>query len=53
MPAKIIISSEEIVVCPKCEHKFHLHQGIAQHTVEKYEREFEKEFEKKSEELRE
>jgi len=53
MSTKIIISADEIVVCPKCEHKFNLHQGIAQHTVEKYEREFEKEFEKKSEELRE
>ena len=53
MSTKIIINSDELVVCPKCEHRFHLQQGIAQHTVEKYETDFKKEFEKKEEELRE
>ncbi len=53
MSTKIIISSGEIVVCPRCKNEFHLHQGITQHTMEKYETEFEKEFKKKEEELRE
>lgn len=52
MPTKIILSSHEIIVCPKCAEKFPLHQGITKQTMEKYEREFEKEFEKRDEELR-
>ena len=49
MPAKIILSSHETIVCPKCSEKFPLHQGITKQTMEKYE----KEFEKRDEELRE
>lgn len=52
MATKIILSSHEIIVCPKCSEKFHLHQGITKQTMEKYEKEFEKEFEKRDEELR-
>lgn len=53
MASKIIISSEEIVICPKDQHKFPLHKGITRQTMEKYETEFEKEFEKRVEEIRE
>lgn len=37
----IIVASEELVVCPKCNHKFPLHSGITQQTIEKYESEYE------------
>lgn len=40
MEKKIIISSDEIAVCPKCNHQFSLDQGIARHTIERYEQEF-------------
>lgn len=40
MSRKIIISSSESVVCPSCNHQFSLDQGIARHTIERYEQEF-------------
>ena len=53
MSEKIIVSSSEIIVCPKCFEKFSLDQGIARQTVERYENEYEDEFEKRKEELTE
>jgi len=52
MPTKIILSSHETIVCPKCSEKFPLHQGITKQTMDKYEKEFENEFAKRGEELR-
>jgi hypothetical protein len=48
----IIIVPDEPIVCPKDQHRFPLHQGITQQTMEKYERAFESEFEKRTQELR-
>ena len=53
MTTKIILSSHEVVVCPKCSEKFPLFQGITKQTMEKYEKEFEKESERRDAELRE
>jgi len=41
MANKIILSSDEPISCPKCNHKFPLHLGITQQTIEKYESEYE------------
>lgn len=41
MPHKIILSSEEQIVCPQCQHKFELGEGITRQTIEKYEQDFE------------
>jgi len=41
MSNKIILASDEPIVCPKCSHKFPLHLGITQQTIEKYESEYE------------
>ena len=41
MANKIILSSDEPIICPKCNHKFPLHLGITQQTIEKYESEYE------------
>ncbi len=40
MGKKIIVSSDESAVCPSCNHQFSLDQGIARHTIERYEQEF-------------
>lgn len=40
MGKKIIVSSDEIAVCPNCNHQFSLDEGIARHTIERYEQEF-------------
>ena len=40
MGKKIIVSYDEIAVCPKCNHQFTLDQGITRHTIERYEQEF-------------
>lgn len=40
MDKKVILSADEAVVCPKCNHQFSLDQGIARHTIERYEQEF-------------
>src|SRR3989338_4666223 len=53
MPTKIIISADEVIICPKDHHKFPLHQGITRQTMDKYEKEFEKELEKRGIELQE
>ncbi len=51
MSAKIIIKSDEQIVCPKCSAVFKLDEGIAKHTIEKYEDEYNKESEKLKKEL--
>ncbi len=40
MNKKIIVSSSESVICPSCSHQFSLEQGVARHTIERYEQEF-------------
>ncbi|MEI7995477.1 MAG: DUF2130 domain-containing protein [Methylococcaceae bacterium] len=52
MSHKIIISSEEQIVCPECQHKFELGQGITRQTIEKYELDFEASLKERTEELR-
>lgn len=42
MPSNIILSSEEIVICPKCSSKFPVIQGITRQTIEEYEKDFDK-----------
>lgn len=44
MTQKIIITSTETIVCPKCDHHFPLDQGITRQTIERYEEEFDKAF---------
>lgn len=41
MPKKIILTADETICCPKCDHKFPLSLGITRQTVEHYERAFE------------
>lgn len=41
---KIIIASDEAIVCPKCRHGFPLDAGITRQTIERYESEFEEVF---------
>ena len=53
MGKKIIVSSDEIAVCPKCNHQFSLDQGIARHTIERYEQEFSDALESEKKELEE
>ena len=52
MSHKIIISSEEQIVCPECQHKFELGQGITRQTIEKYEQDFESAMKERTTELR-
>jgi hypothetical protein len=52
MPHKIIISSEEQIVCPQCQHKFELGEGITRQTIEKYEQDFETAMKERATELR-
>ncbi|MDP3190647.1 DUF2130 domain-containing protein [Rhodoferax sp.] len=40
MQKKIIIASDEVIVCPECNHQFSLDQGITRHTIERYEHDF-------------
>lgn len=44
MSNKIILSPDELIVCPKCNHKFALRLGITQQTIDKYESEYEAAF---------
>lgn len=37
MQKKIIIASDETIVCPSCNQQFSLDQGITRHTIERYE----------------
>jgi hypothetical protein len=53
MASNIMLSSEEIVVCPKCSHKFPIEQGITKQTIEQREREYDKVFQERSNELKE
>ena len=48
-----MLSADETVVCPKCAHQFPLKDGIAEQTVERYERDFQEAMEAKSKRLRE
>lgn len=34
MQEKIIVQAAELVACPKCDHRFPLHEGIARQTIE-------------------
>jgi hypothetical protein len=52
MPSNIILSSEEIVVCPKCAHRFAIELGITKQTMEQYEREYDRTFQERSKELK-
>ncbi len=52
MPHKIILSSEEPIVCPQCQHKFELGEGITRQTIEKYEQDFENVLKERSQDLR-
>lgn len=53
MPSNIILSSEEIVICPKCSHKFPIEQGITRQTIEQHESEYDRVFQERSKELKE
>jgi hypothetical protein len=46
MSAKIIINSDESIICPQCSKEFSLNEGIAKHTIEKYESEYDQETQK-------
>lgn len=51
MTQRIIITSNETIVCPKCGHHFPLDQGITRQTIERYEAEFDKAFADQRKEL--
>lgn len=51
MSQKIIITSNETIVCPKCDHHFPLDLGITRQTIERYEAEFDKAFADQRKEL--
>ncbi len=51
MAQKIIITSNEPIVCPKCTHHFSLDQGITRQTIEGYAKEFDKVFEEQKKDL--
>ena len=51
MPQKIILSAAELIVCPKCQYKFAIGEGITRQTIEKYEQDFAKIFKEKEIEL--
>lgn len=53
MATKIILTSEEAIICPKCTESFPLHQGITKQTIQRYEKEFEDASEKREQEIRE
>ena len=52
MTHKIILSSEEQIICPQCQHKFELGEGITRQTIEKYELDFENAMRERTAELR-
>ncbi|MGD8782683.1 MAG: DUF2130 domain-containing protein [Ignavibacteria bacterium] len=43
MASKIIINSDESIICPNCSRNFLLNEAIAKQTIEKYESEYENE----------
>ena len=53
MANKIILSSDEPIICPKCNDKFSLHLGITQQTIKNYESEYEAVFAAESKALEE
>ncbi len=53
MAQKIILSAEEVIVCPQCQHKFELGKGITRQTIERYEQDFETVLKERSAGLRE
>lgn len=53
MSTKIIIKSDEAIICPQCSKEFTLNEGIAKQTIEKYELEYENETQKLKLELSE
>ncbi len=44
----IIIDRAEKVACPKCNHSFHLSEGISRQTIERYAEDFEKELKQRA-----
>jgi hypothetical protein len=53
MATKIILTSDEAILCPKCAESFPLHQGITKQTIQRYEKEFDEASEKREQEIRE
>jgi len=51
MTRKIILAADETIVCPKCQHKFPLDQGITSQTIERYASEFDQAFESQRREM--
>ncbi len=51
MTSNIILSTDEIVVCPNCANKFPIEQGITRQTIQKYKDEYETVLRNNSEEL--
>jgi len=51
MSKQIILSSEEKIVCPQCQHGFELHEGITRQTIEQYEQDFENALKERATEL--
>ena len=52
MAKRIMVSSEESISCPNCNHKFPLHEGITKQTIEGYEKEYDTLLEERTEELK-
>ncbi len=52
MPQKIILSSDELVICPNCQHRFEIAQGITRQTIEGYEQDFEAALKERTAKLR-
>ena len=52
MSQKIILSSDEMVICPNCQHRFEIEQGITRQTIERYEQDFEAVMRERTAELR-
>jgi hypothetical protein len=52
MPQKIILSSDELIACPQCQHRFEIGQGITRQTIERYAQDFEAALKERSAELR-
>ena len=52
MAQKIILSSDEPIVCPQCQNRFEIGQGITRQTIERYEQDFTSALEERSVELR-
>jgi hypothetical protein len=53
MPDRLIVSADDTIKCPRCEHEFRLDEGLARQTIEKYGREFDDEMRRRADEFRE